>query len=307
MPHRRKVWLRVSFACTLISVAASSCTPDERNLGLGRSAAERNDASAGSSVAGTDELAGSAGSLGEESAAGDSGAAGATISGSGGANPSSGGVGGTSTGTSAGSGGTGGTSATRGGAGGAGGATHGGNAGAPFIGPCGDMDGNAVDDCSETLVQNSRFDSNVDHWVAGAWNASNSSPTSPSGSLLVLNDSPVQSEAGYRLTAAEQCVQVTGDFEYQVAARVMIPAGQGGGFAGINLWIFANDECKGTFVTGLSPASTQETNAWTVVSAQFRMPTAARSMSVRLAAMRPFAQQKLQVLFDDVLVKQKLP
>jgi hypothetical protein len=168
------------------------------------------------------------------------------------------------------------------------------------------MDGNSVDDCSETLVQNSRFDSNVDHWLSGTWNSGNASPSSPSGSLLVLNDSPVQAANGYKLMAAEQCVQVTGDFEYQVAARVLIPSGQGGGFGGINLFIFANDGCTGTFVTGLSPASTQETNAWTVVSAKFKMPTAARSMAVRLAATRPFAQPKLQVLFDDILVKHKL-
>ena len=270
-------------------------------MASGHAPPTRNDAGSSGRGAGGESLAGAAGSAGDESAAGEAGvpsAAGAPTGGNAGTSPASGGVAGSSAGASGGSGGTIGSS------GGAAGTS--GSAGT-FSGPCGDMDGNAVDDCSETLVQNSRFDNSVEHWTSGAWNASNAQPTGQSGSLLVLNDSPVIADTGFKLTAAEQCIQVTGDYRYEVAARVMIPANQGGGFGGINLLIYANDGCTGTFVTGLSPATTQVTNAWTVVSAQFMMPTAARSMIVRLAATRPFAQPKLQVLFDDILVKQKLP
>jgi hypothetical protein len=122
-----------------------------------------------------------------------------------------------------------------------------------------------------------------------------------------LNDLPVVADTGFNLEAAEQCLQVTGNFTYEVAARVKIPAGQGGGLGMINLLIFANDACKGTFVTGLTPAFTEAIDTWTVIAAEFKMPTAARSMIVRLAATKPLAQAKFQVLFDDILVKQKLP
>jgi hypothetical protein len=302
MLRRREFWAPVSFATALLVLSAASCTPDERSLLLDLRSPGRGDAGSSPSTAGSEELAGSPGSAGEdagEGQAGESGTAGAPVVASGGTSQSTGGVAGGSSNGGTNSGGTSSSAGT-----GSGGTSH---AGAPFSGPCGDIDGNRVDDCSETLVKNSQFDKNVEHWALGEWNAKNARATSPSGSLLVLNDSPVVPDVGFKLTAAEQCIQVTGDFKYTVAARVLIPAGQGGGFGGFNLLIFANDGCKGTFVTGLSPASTEATDEWTVVSAEFKMPTAARSMSIRLAATRPFAQAKLQVLFDDILVKQKLP
>jgi len=298
MIHRRQSLARASFAAALVLLAGSSCTPDERSLGVGLAAPDSGNAGRSANAAGAEASAGTSGSTeGDGADAGESGAGGATPNTSGGASQSTGGGG-----QGGGAGGNGGN----GGNGGSGGGGGGGSGGA-FSGPCGDMDGNAIDDCSETLVENSRFDNNVDHWTPGEWNASNAQTQGPSGSLLVLNDSPVIQDSGFKMVAAEQCVQVTGDFQYEVAARVKIPAGQGGGFGGLNLLIYANDGCSGTFVTGLTPAMTQVTDTWTVVEGHFKMPTAARSMTVRLAATRPFAQPKLQVLFDDVLVKQKLP
>ena len=292
MLHRREFWVPASLSCALLVLSGPSCTPDERSLDLGLSPAAGGDTGNDPSAAGSDSLAGFSGSAGEENAfgqAGDSGVAGAAVIGGGGRPSQS----------------SGGAAAGQGNDAGADNAA--GSAGAPFSGPCGDIDHDEVDDCSETLVQNSGFDSNVEHWKFGEWNPNNAQTKAPSGSLLVVNDSPVLAEDGLRMTAAEQCVQVTGDLEYTVLVRVKIPAGQGGGYGGINLWIFANDECKGTFVTGLTPSATQAIDTWTVVGTQFKMPTAARSMVVRLAASRPFAQPKLQVLFDDILVKQKLP
>jgi len=289
MLQRREFWASLAFASALVCLSGAGCTPDERELALGLKVHERGEAGSNESSAGAEALAGSAGSAGAGSAAsgqaGEAGAAGAPPLASGGTSPSLGGTAGVSNDA---------------------GANDAGSAGAPFVGPCGDMDNNAVDDCSETIVQNSRFDSNVDHWSSAVWNARNARSSTSSGSLLVVNDSPVSPEAGFKMVAAEQCLQVTGDFDYEVAARVLIPAGQGGGFGGLNLWIFASDGCQGTFITALTPATTQVVDAWTVVQGSFKMPTAARSMTVRLAATRPFPQAKLQVLFDDILVKQKL-
>lgn len=306
MTDRRRLGTVACLACTVLSLSAPSCTPDERTLafGLGASASS----GAGSqSAAGASDSGGSSGSSTEyqaAGAAGESGAVGSSAAGNGAANPGGGtsgrsavGGAGPSSGGVAGNGGTLSGGATNGGTGSSG-ATS---------GSCNDSDHNGVDDCSESLVQNSRFDSNVSPWTSAQWNSSNAHTGGSSGSLLVLNDLPVVADVGFNLEAAEQCIQVAGEAIYQVAASVMIPAGQGDGFGGINLWVFANDGCKGTFVTGLSPVVTQTTNAWTQLSAEFKMPTAARSMIVRLAATRPFAQEKLQVLFDDVVVKQKLP
>ena len=302
MTLRRDLGATACFASALMILSSASCTPDERTLGVGLRASAPGDAGSSESAAGNSNEGGASGSAGESEAstqAGESGAASSPVAGSGGGASSSSGAAG-STGAH-----TGGTS----GVAGAAGAISGdfGGQGGSGIGPCGDGDHNGIDDCAESLVQNPSFDSNVTPWTSGEWNASNAGAASSSGSLLVVNDLPVIADTGFNLKAAEQCVQVTGDFMYRVAARVMIPPAQGAGFAGINLWIFANDGCQGTYVTGLSPALTQTTNAWTQLDAEFKMPTAARSMVVRLAATRPFAQEKLRVLFDDIVVKQQLP
>jgi len=310
MNHRRGFWTSAGFATASILLSGVSCTPDERTLGLRFGAAVSGDAGSNESAAGASESNGSSGSAGDDSAAEQGGDAGAADSsglgggGSGGTNAANGGFGGSQAGASTGGAGdvagNGGTSngGASGGSGGSGGAA---------LGPCADSDHNGVDDCSESLIQNSTFDSNVTPWTSGQWNSSNAHAAGTSGSLLVLNDLPTVAAAGFNLKAAEQCIQVTGALTYRIGARVMIPPGQGSGMGGLNLWIFANDGCEGTFVTSLSPATTQVTGAWTQLAAEFKMPIAARSMVVRLAATRPFAQEKLQVLFDDIVVKQKLP
>lgn len=302
MAQRRELCIFAGLVSTLAIASGASCTPDERTLGVGLGSARPGAAGNDPSLAGASDAGGSSGRSGTDGEAGqalDAGAAGATSAGRGGSEPPPGGLGGSATGSSSGSGGAVATSGSS--------SSGASGAGASPSGACADDDHNGVDDCSESLVQNASFDSNVAPWISGQWNASNAHPVSGSGSLLVMNDLPILADVGFNLKAAEQCIQVTGDLTYRVAARVLIPPGQGAGFGGINLWIFANDACKGTFVTGLSPAMTETTSTWTQLDAQFKMPTAARSMIVRLAATRPFSQEKLQVLFDDILVKQQLP
>ena len=308
MTSRLEFWASAGLASALILATGASCTPDERSLGLGFRASTPGDAGSGNSAAGASDDAGAAGNAVDDNPsgqAGDAGGSAASSAGHGGTNPTTGGFGGTSAGASSGgAGGLGAMGGTLNGGGGNGGAN---TSGAFATGGCGDVDHDEIDDCSVNLVQNSNFDSNVTPWSSGEWNSSNAQGASASGSLLVLNDLPVVADTGFNLKAAEQCIQVTGDLTYRVAAQVLIPPGQGAGFGGINLWIFANDGCKGTYVTGLSPAMTQTTNSWTQLDARFKMPTAARSMVVRLAATRPFAQEKLKVLFDDILVKRQAP
>jgi hypothetical protein len=285
LPVSARCTFRVSLAISLVLILASSCTIDERPLRLTVSPALLDSAGGSRGVGGANNAGGAAGVAGADSVQGEPGSAGAagdhelvgSLAGLGG-EPSSAGAAG---------------------------------AGAPaFIGPCGDIDGNALDDCSETLLQNSSFDSNLDQWKASApfsqfWDARNALPTGLSGSLSLSNSDPVADLPGLVLVAAEQCVPVTGDLNYLLAARVLIPSGQGQGQAAINLWVFANDDCQGTFLDAFTPVTTEVTGDWTTASAELQLPSAARSMVVRLGAVRPFPQAHFQVLFDDVLVKPK--
>jgi hypothetical protein len=178
------------------------------------------------------------------------------------------------------------------------------------LGDCGDIDQDMIDDCAETIVQNSRFDSDVSYWdseplESQAWDARNARAGTGSGSLLISNVAPVASESGSFMVGAHQCLQVTAGGDYEAAARVLIPSGQGAGEAGINVQIFGADDCAGSFLEAETVATTIAVDTWSVVQGEVILPASARSLWVRLVASKPFAQPTLDALFDDVLVRQK--
>jgi hypothetical protein len=124
-----------------------------------------------------------------------------------------------------------------------------------------------------------------------------------SGSILVTNQAPIAAVDSWVMAGTEQCIAVTEHIKYELAARVMIPDGQGLGEAGLNLYVFAGDRCAGVFLGGLTPGLTAERGSWVVVDGQVEMPLAARSVLVRLVISKPFAQATLSAFFDDVLVR----
>jgi hypothetical protein len=283
---------------TLIAACAvCSCQVDERTLSM-------TTAGAMSGGFGSTDDAGGAGasdpggSTGDSSLGGTSGASGAagtvaiTIGGGTGGNGGSGGH-------AAGGSSVGGASAGSSGAGGSGGQL-----------PCGDIDQDKVDDCVETLVQNSRFDSDLSYWFAEpleaqTWDSRNARAGMGSGSILVSNMAPVASAPGSFMVGAHQCLQVTAGAIYEMAVRVLIPGQQGGGEAGINVEVFGADDCAGSFLEAQTVASTMDVDSWLVVQGELEVPSTARSMWVRLVAIKPFAQTALGALFDDVLVRPK--
>jgi len=207
---------------------------------------------------------------------------------------------------------SGGTSAGIGGTTMVGGAAgSGGSGGEPFISPCGDLNQNRVDDCEETLVQNSRFDTASSSWSADAnpkllqaWDGVDARAQTGSGSLLVLNTNVVEGTGNTSLGSG-QCLVAWGNQTFEFGARALMKAGQGGGKAAINVLVFGQDACSGDVIQGITPSTVSVAGAWQVVSGAARMPPAARSMLVRLVASKPFAQSSLEVLFDDVLVREK--
>lgn len=185
-----------------------------------------------------------------------------------------------------------------------------GAAGAPFDGPCGDLNRNLVDDCSETLVQNSRFDSAVTGWAAEGsleqtWVSTNAQPGMPSGSLSLRNTTFI---AGSMVTSgmgSRQCLVAWGDDTYEFAARVFIKPGQGSGAAAIDLVFYGSDGCDGTVLGGKTAASVATADAWQTARGLVKLPAGTRSAWVRLVVGKPLAQSSFEALFDDVLVTKK--
>lgn len=286
-----------------------SCSVDERALRSDMAATSLGGAEFGGSSAFTsagDGAASGAGSGGSEaSIAGSAGASGASggMAGNAGQDGAASSFGGNGAGGHAGN-----SSAGNSNAGGSGSGSS--NAGAPAIGPCGDVDQDRVDDCAENLAQNTRFDTDVSGWAGevnsvATWEPSDAQAQAGSGSLRVSNVAPMAADSADVMVAAGQCIPVTADATYVVAARVSIANGQGLGAGGINLWLFDQDACKGTFLKAMAPASSEKLGAWTPIVGEVRMPAGARSMVLRLSVTKPFMQDKLDVLFDDVLVRAK--
>jgi hypothetical protein len=185
---------------------------------------------------------------------------------------------------------------------GAGGALTGGQGGSVFNGPCGDLNHDLIDDCSQTLVQNSRFDTTISSWDAepsltATWNASNASNKPGSGSLSLVHNGPSGTMIG-----ARQCIPVSADTTYDIAARVMLASGEPGGTGAVNVYLFDDAACQGNIVTGKTPIEGGEAGKWLELLGSLWVPGSAHSMYVRLVANKPINQPSLTVLIDDVLV-----
>jgi hypothetical protein len=176
-------------------------------------------------------------------------------------------------------------------------------------GGCGDLDGDTVQDCAQTMVENARFDSVVAPWRAEAgtqqsWDARNARPAAGSGALKVSNTS-VASGEGQTLGGSGQCLPAVGNRDYLLAARAFIPQGQGQGSAGLSIWFFGADDCADYLLPGSGLQLVNGTDQWLLVSGAFKSPPATRSIYVRLVTSKPFAQPSLEALFDDVLLREQ--
>lgn len=301
----------------LLCAPFSACAVDDRPLSYEFHALDRAGASpAGAESAGTSDAppnggdsgaaeGGDSGALHSGESAGNHGGAGSPSKEADGAPANGGSAGGAGTSGGAPNAGIGGSPA--GGTASAGAAGHAG--GAPEF-PCGDLNQDAVDDCTQTLVQNSRFDSALSGWVeepstTQVWNSSDALGKPGSGSLLLTNTVGVEQAAGAVMVGSRQCVAVTPSAVYDFAARVMLGTGQTSGQAGVNVYLFDDEACQGNFVAAGTPIAGGVGGSWTALRGELWIPGGAHSMYVRLVAIKPFVQPSLSVLVDDVLVAKR--
>jgi hypothetical protein len=257
--------------------------------------------------------AGGTGGGGGTSGAGGVGGAGGTGSGVDGAASSGGGTGGTSGtgGTTGGGGGTtGGTGGATGGTGGGTGGTGGTSVDASVDAPaasCPDLDHNQTPDCQESLVMNPDLDSGLTGWVndtlsSQRWVSDRDAQNNAASGALAVTNTTVVDANGSTMSGAQQCVAVTAG-GYRLIAEAFIAVGQGAGGASINVQFFDSADCTGGIRAPITTPEITETGGWRRIDGIVTAPGGAHSARIKLAVVKGFRAQPLEVLFDNVLLR----
>lgn len=260
---------------------------------------------------------GQVGSGGASGSAGQGGASAATVGGGGAATA---GAAGSDPGVGGALGGAAGASSSTGGGGdGATGGTHpgtagadpgsGGNAGAGEPERCPDLDENGVLDCDESVVKNPSFDRDVQGWLNDVemeleWEDRDATGQEASGALGATSSYQDDRDGG-RLLGARQCVPIVGGDVYEFAAQVNVPEDAGKTYAGLEMQVYDGPSCSGT------PLDKKQSETlfgagpdWGVAALTYLTPTSGKSVMVRLLWIKPYRQDPVTVLFDNVLVHQ---
>ena len=173
---------------------------------------------------------------------------------------------------------------------------------------CPDLDGNGVPDCAETLVSNPSFDSDVSHWVAEqnvaqSWSSSDATTSARSGSLRVEN-SLVGEVPTLAIAGTTQCIAVSGGL--LIDAYVQLTLASGGASesaAALETRFYSSEDCTGDVEMSRGANAALSGSDWLAIGLSAQSPPATRSVQVRLVAIKPFSEQPLAVLFDNVLVE----
>ncbi|HEY0467733.1 MAG TPA: hypothetical protein VGC79_26210 [Polyangiaceae bacterium] len=180
--------------------------------------------------------------------------------------------------------------------------------GAPAVlNGCVDLDQNGTPDCTETLLENSTFDTDVSHWAAEsdatlAWDAVDLRGLQNSGSALV-GSSKVFDAPGNSLVAADQCVAVQPDTVLSVFADARLEDNTIVGKASISLWFFSEPDCPGDQASDFyQTPEAFDTGSTLILSGAKAVPEGMRSVRVRLGVTKPFRATTFSVRFDNVLV-----
>lgn len=173
---------------------------------------------------------------------------------------------------------------------------------------CADLDTDGVADCETTLVENPRFTSDVDGWtpVAGAtltWDAMNPLDDLPSGSARL--GAEVQA-SGSRRQLASQCVPVGGAKLVVAYAQALVEPAEDSEEpprAGLEVSFFQGSACTGTVDGYFETPPSSVTGEWVTVHAGGLSKATTRSMSVALVGLKSVPPSKLDVYFDNVMLR----
>ncbi len=175
---------------------------------------------------------------------------------------------------------------------------------------CADLDQDHVSDCTETLLDNPAFTTDVTKWTAEtdaaiSWDARDLLGSRSSGSALLTSSIAVMAP-GDSLVAAGQCVPVHEGAILGVFANALIDAGQVSGRAAVSLWFFTADDCPGNAFTEAYETSEQfETGKLLTLQGSKTVPAQMRSVRVRLGVIKPNSAAMFAVHFDNILLREE--
>jgi hypothetical protein len=193
----------------------------------------------------------------------------------------------------------GGAAGTSSGAGGRGGGAAG-AAGSPSLGKGGAGGAPSL----AAVVLNPRFDTNVEHWTAGALTSASRSATDASGAPssgsldLVVSAPSTQAAQG----EASQCVAITGGSAYLVSTQARLGGAGDDGQVALGLSYFTSADCSGD-VAGVFTSLAASPTSWRTLNGLAQVPASIRSMQVRLLVLKPAGQPSAEALFDDVAIR----
>ncbi len=169
-----------------------------------------------------------------------------------------------------------------------------------------------------SLVENAGFAEDVTGWapeggITRAWDNTNASSVAGSGSIAVEN-LLFGTTGGVAPGAAVQCVSVTPDKIYDLAADVFIAEGQGAGdeddvmYEGkalLSVYFSNLANCAPPTTGNIFSEFVTEPGRWVHVEASGRAPEGAVSMAVRLDTLKPFQEYFFKAMFDNVFVRER--
>jgi hypothetical protein len=234
------------------------------------------------------------------------GQAGAPSTGGGGNEPAAGGEPGTA-GTDSVNGGSSGGSSNVSGAGGSSGASSNG-----LVNGCADLDVDGVADCQTTFAKNPSFKTDTTNWAAVGsaslvWDSNNALADTPSGCARLSAEGTLDID-GSVLVKAEQCVPLSGQQIVIAYANAFVETGVHSsdlGLAELEVSFFDSEDCTGQrsgyFETPTSPGS----GKWTTIHAGGVPGAATKSVAIALAGLKAYRAEKLDICFDNVMLKTK--
>ena len=170
-----------------------------------------------------------------------------------------------------------------------------------------DVDGNGVPDCTENLLLNSEFDSDVSSWAASsaqstlAWDALDADGDASSGSAAVTN---IAGKVSF-VRGSTQCVEV-GEGTYMAAVRYFIPGSQGLGQAKINMTFHGNTTCiggTGNFLGNAASSVATEVGVWGTILHPFTTVSGTQSIGFHIQAQVMDTSPTFTVQYDNPLLR----
>jgi hypothetical protein len=185
---------------------------------------------------------------------------------------------------------------------GTGGVTGGGGGGAL----CPDLDTNGQSDCTQSLVANPNFATDISQWtlqptLTAEWVAAGAQGAS-TGAIYVNFTS--NEALALVLRGPEQCVPAS-PRNYKIFAEAFIasadnpPADSG---VQISVLFFNGAGCTGSLVGSTASSKVTARDVWSLLQGGGTAPAGTASMKVRLGLIKPGAQSTFKATIDNVLV-----